>query len=324
MKRFFLALLTASLTLTTVAAQKTSQKIKRTLLVSGSHFNRVAIINQDGKELWVYIAKREVNDSWYINDKKKKLKYVVMAYQKGVRAVIVNFNSKEKDNRKVLWDYKAPKGTEIGSCQPLKNNKFLLSFASKVGSKLCELTPPNKITKILTIPEKDNGGSHYTFRQVRTDNKGLYYYGSFKQHSAYITDKYFKNTITIPLKKVRHAPFTIVPNTENGKKFAYIGGGEDSCIIKVNSKGQIIWKIDDSNLKGGKLAFVAGLNILKNGNILVANWGQMINHNVSTIIEINPKTKTVVWELPKTKYDNRITSVQLISENGKEISNPVK
>ncbi len=324
MKRFFLALLTAILTLTTLTAQETSPKISRILLVSGSHFNRVAIINQDGKELWVYPEKQEVNDSWYINDKKKNLKYVVMAYKKGVRAVIVNLNSKAKNNYKVLWNYKTPRGMEISSCQPLKNNKFLLGASSKVGSKLYELTPPNKIKEILTIPEKENGGSHYTFRQVRTDNTGLYYYGIFKRHSAYITDKKFKRTVKIPLKKVRHAPFTVVPKTENGKKFAYIGGGEDSCIIKVNSKGKVIWKIDDSNLKGGKLAFVAGINVLKNGNILVANWGQIINRNVSTIIEINPKTKTIVWELPKIKYKNAITSVQLISENGKEINNPIK
>ena len=322
MKIIFTTLLAASIFINSISAKTNTPK--RKFLVSGSHFDRIAIINQDGKELWTYPEKEEVNDSWYIRNSKKQINYIVMSFKKGIRAVKVNLNKNAQDDRKILWQYKTPKNCEVSSCQALKKNKFLLGISGDKESFIGIFTPPNKFKKIFTVPKKLNGGKHYTFRQVRIDKNNCLYYGIFKQHSAYISNLKNKKTVSYKLKKLHYTPFTVVPSYENDKQYAYIGGGEDSCIIKINSNGKQIWKLDNNNLKNGKLAFVTGINVLKNGNLLVANWGQMIHNGVDTLIEINPKTKKVVWRLPKTKYKNAITSVQLISENGKQITDTVK
>ncbi|UDQ97985.1 hypothetical protein AAEX28_13465 [Lentisphaerota bacterium WC36G] len=320
LKSFFTLILATNTTLL-IAKEK---KAERKMLVSGSHFNRVAIINENGKELWTFKEKQEVNDSWFVKDDQNKTNYVVMSFKKGIRAVKVNFSAPKENKKEILWQYNTTNNFEIQTCQPLAKDKFLLGMSGQKQSMICILTLPDKLKKLYEIPNALNGGKHYTFRQVRLGDNDNLYYGIFKQHSAYITNFKSEKVITIPMKKVRHAPFTVVPSFENGEQFAYIGGGEDSTIIKVDEHGDKVWEINNRNLKGGKLAFVAGINVLQNGNILVANWGQMINRNVDTIIEINPKSKEIVWSLSKEKYKNAITSVQLISENGKEIYPAVK
>jgi hypothetical protein len=50
-----------------------------------------------------------------------------------------------------------------------------------------------------------------------------------------------------------------------------IAGGNNNRVLEVNPKGEIVWKIDQSELPGIKLAWVTTLHVLPNGNIIVGN-----------------------------------------------------
>jgi hypothetical protein len=50
-----------------------------------------------------------------------------------------------------------------------------------------------------------------------------------------------------------------------------IAGGNNNRVLEVNPKGEIVWKIDQSELLGIKLAWVTTLHVLPNGNIIVGN-----------------------------------------------------
>ncbi|RYD57201.1 MAG: hypothetical protein EOP83_21175, partial [Verrucomicrobiaceae bacterium] len=80
---------------------------------------------------------------------------------------------------------------------------------------------------------------------------------------------------------------------ENGNTLLTTGNGHS--VLEVTPEKEIVWKIEQNDLPGITLAWVTTLQILPNGNYIIGNChagpGQPI------LVEVEPKTKKVVWQL---------------------------
>ncbi len=95
----------------------------------------------------------------------------------------------------------------------------------------------------------------------------------------------------------------------NGNTLIATGNGHS--VLEVTPKKEVVWKIEQRDLPGITLAWVTTLEVLANGHYLVGNChagpGQPL------VIEIDPKTKKVVWQLDAfEKFGNNVSNSQVL------------
>jgi WD40 repeat protein len=89
-----------------------------------------------------------------------------------------------------------------------------------------------------------------------------------------------------------------------------IAGGNNNRVLEVNPKGEIVWKLDQSELPGIKLAWVTTLHVLPNGNIIVGNCHAGPEN--PQLFEIT-RDKKVVWTFKDFKtFGNSMASAHVL------------
>jgi hypothetical protein len=89
-----------------------------------------------------------------------------------------------------------------------------------------------------------------------------------------------------------------------------IGGGNNNRVLEVNPKGDIVWSIEQNELPGIKLFWVAQLHYLPNGNIVVTN--AHAGPDYPQIFEIT-RNKEVVWTfLNWDTFGDNLTANQIL------------
>jgi hypothetical protein len=81
----------------------------------------------------------------------------------------------------------------------------------------------------------------------------------------------------------------------NGETLISTGNGHS--VIRVNRDKEIVWKLDQRELPGIVLAWVTTLEVLPNGNYVIGNCHAGPGNPL--VIEIEPKTKKVVWKFDR-------------------------
>jgi hypothetical protein len=79
---------------------------------------------------------------------------------------------------------------------------------------------------------------------------------------------------------------------KNGNTLIACGNG--NRVIEVTPAGQTVWSIEQNELPGIQLAWVTTLEVLPDGNYVIGNCHA--GHENPTLVEIEPKTKKVVWQ----------------------------
>jgi outer membrane protein assembly factor BamB len=72
-----------------------------------------------------------------------------------------------------------------------------------------------------------------------------------------------------------------------------IGTGNGHSVIEVTPEKNIVWKLDQNDLDGIQLAWVTTLEVLPNGHYVIGNCHAGPDNPL--LVEIDPKTKKVVW-----------------------------
>ena len=91
-----------------------------------------------------------------------------------------------------------------------------------------------------------------------------------------------------------------------------IGGGNNNRVLEVNPKGEIVWSIDQNELPGIKLFWVAQLHALPSGNVIVTN--AHAGPDYPQIFEVTRK-KEVVWKfLNWDTFGDNLTANQILDE----------
>lgn len=93
-----------------------------------------------------------------------------------------------------------------------------------------------------------------------------------------------------------------------------ISSGNGHSVLEVTPKGEVVWKLEQDELPGIRLAWVTTLQVLPNGNIVIGNCHAESQN--PQVIEIT-RQKQVVWKFQDfQRFGNSTTNTQILSTDG--------
>ena len=263
---------------------------------------------RDGMVVWQYsipLKKEGKFDQEFSDVTMMSNGNVVYACQSG--AAIVT------PDKKKIWEFVCPVGTETHSCQPIGKNKVLMVLNGIPAKVLIINTAKNKVLKEIIIPTTTTN-PHLQFRHVRITKK-----------NTIMVPLYNENVVrefTLKGKEVwsvkTQTPWSAI-RLHNGNTL--ISGDKASYTREVNSKGETVWDVTQADVPF-KLFTNQTANRLANGNTVISNWvvkGTKVEDWPGTVqvFEITPDKK-VVWALSEWVNPDLgpNTYIQLLDEPG--------
>jgi len=222
-------------------------------------------------------------------------------------------------DRKVVWSYDCPPGTECHSAQPIGLDRVFLCQNGTPAKVMLVSKKTGKIEMehvVQTARPDDPKSVHGQFRNIRITNAGTYLLEHLNIGKVI---EYDKNWNVIWSVDAPSAWLAI--RLKNGNTL--ISGNQHGYVREVNPKGEIVWEINKDDLPGFPLYTVQGLNRLANGNTVISNWCGSIQKEdwdkVVQVLEVTPDKK-VVWALHQWKEPDLgpSSNIQLLDERGKE------
>ena len=97
-----------------------------------------------------------------------------------------------------------------------------------------------------------------------------------------------------------------------------VATGNGHSVIEVTPSKEIVWQVHQDDLPNIRLGWVTTLEVLPNGNRVIGNChagpGQPL------LVEINPKTKQVVWQFDRhADFGNNVSNSLLVNNAGKSL-----
>ena len=270
-----------------------AKPITHKFLKSGCGSHGPAIVDVDGKILWQYAIEDETNDAWALPGGS-----VIFAYHDGVREVAA-------DAKTIVWEYKAAAGGEIHSCQPLPGELFLISEAHNQVGYLYEMDRKGVAHKTITI--HGGGDAHANFRQVRKTAKGTYLV-SFLYSTKTVVEYDADGKVVHDFKQGQYVGVRL----PNGNTL--LSCAEEHRVVEVDPADKVVWEVKENDLPGCKLAFVASVQRLPNGNTVIANWTGHGGGEVPQAVEVTPEKK-IVWKVQDPRL-GMISNLQILDVPG--------
>jgi len=208
-------------------------------------------------------------------------------------------------DKKLVWSYIAPPGTEVHSAQPIGMDRVFLGQNGFPAKALLINKRTGRIEmehELETKPKPDDpqlvGGSiHGQFRHIRMTAQGTYLIPHLNLGKVREYDRNWKQIFEVDAPSAWTAVRLANGNT-------LIGGNQHGYVREVNRKGETVWEINKDDLPGIPLYTVQEVSRLKNGNTIISNWGGSIQKSdwekVVQYIEVSPDKK-VVWALHQWK-----------------------
>ncbi|MBO5416677.1 MAG: hypothetical protein J6A83_08630 [Clostridia bacterium] len=289
-----IVLILVMITLTVVICSG-SEEVAHVSLISGSGLDRIEVVDKDGESLWTLpkakIGWVEVNDADMLPNGN-----IVFACRADTHSTVymVKPDYANKTGYEELWTYEIPGGGENHTSQVLPDGGVLVCEAYKTHVRIVELDIQGNVRKVIDDLEdwSSGGNSHSQVRQIYKTEEGTYLLASMNVAK---TMEYSSSG-----EKIAEYPaggFTAI-RKDNGDTI--VAGGDSHTITCFSaSDGSEIWKIEQNDIEGVSLGFVAAINVLENGNIVFANWGGHGGASGDSVIEIsNPETDPeIVWSM---------------------------
>ncbi len=238
----------------------------------------------------------------------------------------------DRAKREVVWSYDAAtspgnagKPVEVHAFQPLGDGRVMIAESGP--ARIIEIDRAGNLLHQVKL-KVDQPDPHTDTRLVRKLENGHYLVchegdGAVREYdpSGKVVWEY-----SVPLfgkePKPGHGPeafgnkcFAAV-RLPHGNTLIATGNGHS--VLEVTPQHEIAWEIHQNDLPGITLAWVTTLEVLPNGHYVIGNChagpGQPL------LIELDPKTKTVVWQLDQ--YDtlgNSVSNSQLLDVEGGSI-----
>ncbi len=244
----------------------------------------------------------------------------LMVQQGGAKVVEI-----DRATKQVVWSYDSSsqngnqgKAIEVHSFQPLAGGNVLI--AETTALRLIEVDRQGKIHK--TIPLQVNHPHPHTdtrlMRQLANGNYLVCHEGDgmvreYDSTGAVVWD------YEVPMfgreAADGHGPEAFGNKTfaalrlDNGNTLITTGNGHS--VLEVTPAKEIVWKLEQDSLPGIRLAWVTTIEVLNNGNYVIGNChagpGQPL------LIEVEPKTKAVVWRLDRyDDFGNSVSNSQIL------------
>lgn len=268
-------------------------QVRHRFICTDNGLGKVLIVSEGGEIEWEYAAPG-CQDVWRLPSGNFLLTHV-----RGVQEVT--------PAKQVVWEYKSPGGTEIHNCQPLADGTVMVA---ECGTKrIIEVDRQGVIVKSIPF-ETTTANTHLHTRIARKLANGNYLLALVGEHVVRELDPTGKvvRTIAVP-----GDPF-IGLRLPDGNTL--IGCGDGHKVIEVDPADKIVWQLDENELPGIPLRFVAGLQRLPNGNTVVCNWGGHGHVGQQPLIFEVTRDKQVVWKVDDYQHLSLISNLQLLDVPG--------
>jgi hypothetical protein len=214
--------------------------------------------------------------------------------------------------KKIVWNYDAPPGTEVHSCQTLGKDRVLIMRNGNPAEAVIVDTSTGKIEKEIPIPTTVTG-THGQFRHIRMTDAGTLLVPHLSEGKVVEYDLDGKAIWSVAAK----TPWQAV-RLKNGDTL--IAGDASRYAREVNPKGETVWEFTADDAPGYKLGSIQTADRLANGNTILTFWIAGDNdttHWSGTVqaMEVAPN-KRIVWALSSWKDPDLgpATSIQLLDQ----------
>ena len=247
----------------------------------------------------------------------------IMVQQGSHRVVEIDIPTK-----KVVWEYDAATNNrdqpgekvEIHAFQPLENGNVMIAESGP--ARIIEVNRKGELLKQIKL-KVDRPHPHTDTRLVRKLKDGSYlvcHEGDGKVR-LYNDAGNVKWEYEIPMfgrsAKGGHGPDSFgnkvfgAVQLPNGNFLIATGNGHS--VIEVTPEKEIVWSLTQNELPDISLAWVTTLEVLANGNYVIGNCHAGPDNPL--LIEIDPKTKKVVWTFDEFKtFGNSVPNSQILNE----------
>lgn len=268
------------------------------MLYFGEGYNKLLIVN-GGKIVWTYQTGPgwEYDDAWVLSNG-------------NVLFTRMQYIAEVTPDKKVVWRYDAPAGTEIHACQPIGLDKVLF-IVNGLPPHLVLVNIKSGETEVNhvlpAVSETDPKTVHAQFRRVRYTAQGTYLVPFLEMNRVVEYDKDFREIWSYDIA----TPWAAI-RLRNGHTL--ITDERDVTTREVDSAGKVVWEVNKSDIPvqywyGNSQSATR----LANGNtILCSREGD--NHGPQ-LVEVTPDKK-VVWVLQDWQHFGPATAVQILDEPG--------
>ena len=269
------------------------------MLYIGEGYNKILLVN-NGKIAWTY----STGPGWEYDD-------VWMLSNGNVLFSRMQYVAEVTPEKKVVWRFDAPPGTEIHTCQPIGMDKVLfvenglpphlIVMNIKTGKKEVDHVLP-------AISQTDQKTVHGQFRRARYTAQGTYLVPFLEMGKVVEYDKHFNEVWSYNIA----SPWAAV-RLRNGNTM--ITDEHDVLTREVNRAGETVWEIRNTDIpEEYRYANAQSATRLANGNTILCSRGGK-NHGPQ-LVEVTPDKK-VVWVLQNWQDFGPATAVQVLDEPGR-------
>ncbi len=214
--------------------------------------------------------------------------------------------------KKMIWNYEAPKGTEIHSVEPIGADKILMVINGTPATVKLINVKSGQIEKELTLPT-GNSNPHGQFRRVRMTEAGTLLAAHMDTGKVTEYDMNGKAIWSVNVK----SPW-LATRLKNGNTLITSNHG---FVIEVNKNGETVWEFNQKDIPEIKIYIPQVAVRLENGNTVITNWcpnGIKKPENWPgsvQILEVSPDKK-LVWALSQWSEPDLgpASSIQLLDE----------
>ncbi|MDR0535013.1 MAG: PQQ-like beta-propeller repeat protein [Puniceicoccales bacterium] len=266
---------------------------------------KVCIVEADGRVGWSHPAKSS-NDLWVLPGG-------TVLFGNGKGAKEVSF----KDGT-VRFEHKTR--SETFGVQRLDDGGTLVAECSS--GKLIEYAPDGKTVRAEVsllaskiTPQRPLPGGHGFMRNARKLKNGNYLCALNGASEVVEFDPSGKRVWSAKVPGQAHS----VARKPDGNTLASGGDslarkGVSTALYEFNPKGEVVWKLSNEDLPGRPLKFVAGFQVLPNGNIVICNWlGHGNLGKAPHLIEVT-RDKKVVWTYGDHGQFKTISNIHVFAE----------
>lgn len=249
----------------------------------------------------------------------------IMVQQGSQRVVEIDIATKQ-----VIWQYdsavqnrsKPGEKVEIHAFQPLDNGSVMIAESGP--ARIIEVDRSGKLLKQIDL-QVDRPHPHTDTRLARKLPNGNYLVchegdGKVRQYDG---DGDVVWEYEVPMfdrePKGGHGPESFgnkvfgAVQLKNGNFLIATGNGHS--VIEVTPEKEIVWSVTQNELPEINLAWVTTLEVLPNGHYVIGNCHAGPNNPL--LIEIEPKTKKVVWTFDQFEtFGNSVPNSQLLDVSG--------
>ncbi len=268
------------------------------MLYVGEGYNKILLVNK-GKIIWTY----STGPGWEYDD-------VWMLSNGNILFSRMQYVAEVAPDKKVIWRFDAPPGTEIHTCQPIGLDKVLFIENGLPPHLMVVNTKTNavEVDHVLPAPSMtDRKTVHAQFRRVRYTAQGTYLVPFLEMGKVIEYDNDFKEVWSYDVR----SPWAAI-RLKNGNTL--ITDEHDVTTTEVTPDKKIAWQISLADIpQQYQYGNSQSATRLANGNTILCSRGG--SNKGPQLVEV-ARDKRVVWVLQDWTHFGPATAVQILDDPG--------